>query len=79
MTTYDAYEMNRKFADSFVKHCIELDISRQELSDACGFSVAIQGKWLQGTCSPGLYALWAMADYMGVSLDELVGREKPIG
>ena len=66
----------QKFAQSFRHHRWRLGISRDELADACGFSVSIQKKWEQGVCCPTLFCLVAMADYMNLSLDELVGRER---
>lgn len=74
MHRYDAHEISRKFAEAFKYHRERLGISREELSRECGFSVSIQGKWERGDCCPGLYCLVTIADFMGITVDELVGR-----
>ena len=71
----DASEICKRFGESFKYHRERLGISHKELADACGFSVGIQGKWERGECCPGLYCLASMAEYMGLTIDELVGME----
>lgn len=71
----DANQICQRFAEAFIEHRARLGVSKEELARECGFSVSVQGKWERGVCLPGLYCLVAMADYFGVSLDELVGRD----
>ena len=76
MHQYEAYKICERFGESFKYHRERLGLSYKDISDACGVSVSIQAKWERGECSPGLFCLVLMADYMGVSIDELVGRER---
>ena len=72
----DAQRMCESFGKSFRYHRKRLGITHRELSEACGFSPSLTGKWERGACAPGLFCLVAMADYMNISIDELVGRER---
>lgn len=76
MRQYDANEMYQDFAEAFKYHRKRLGISREELAKACYISVSAQGKWERGDCAPGLYCLWAIADYMNITIDQLVGRKR---
>ena len=76
MHVLDAQELYKDFGKNFRYHRKRLGITHQALSEACGFSPSLTGKWERGTCFPGLFSLVAIADYMGISIDELVGMER---
>ena len=50
--------------------------SRVVLSELCGLSPDAIRRYERGEASPTLDAFVALADYFGVSLDYLAGREK---
>jgi len=49
-------------------------VPRYLLSEASGLSTKAWRKYEAGECLPGLESLWKIADYFGLTLDELVGR-----
>jgi transcriptional regulator with XRE-family HTH domain len=54
-------------------------LSQQALSNAAGLSTSVVSQLEQGTnLDPRLSTLLALADAMGVTLDELAGRTPPV-
>lgn len=51
-------------------------ISGARLGELCGLNKNAVYRYEQGSARPGLDALVALADYFGVTLDQLVGRER---
>lgn len=50
-------------------------ISRRVLSELCGLPTDAVRRYERGEASPTLSALLALAEYLGVSLDELTGLD----
>ena len=76
MHQYDARKIHQTFSESFRYHRRRLGMTHREICKACGLSDSLTGKWERGACYPHLFALVAVADYMGLSIDELVGIER---
>lgn len=53
--------------------CVERGISIAELEKKCGIGTKTINKW--GTSSPSVDKLERIADYFGVTVDYLIGRE----
>lgn len=53
--------------------CLQKGISLRQLEHACGLSPRYVYKW--DTATPGVDKVAAIADYFGISIDELIGRE----
>ena len=51
-------------------------ISRKVLSELCGLSPDAVRRYERGEAEPRLSALKALADFFGVSIDYLIGREQ---
>lgn len=50
-------------------------LDRKTLAELCGLSKNMIGQYERGEKEPSLRTLTVIADYFGVSLDYLVGRE----
>lgn len=50
------------------------DVSRREVAEAIGVSVASVSNWESGTTAVDLEDAWKLADYYGVTMGELAGR-----
>lgn len=53
-----------------------LRISQKEIGRAIGVSAQVISSWEKGR-APSMENLWKLADFYGVSVDELIGREVP--
>ena len=51
-------------------------LSRVRLGELCGLDKNAVGRYEAGKARPKLDALMALADYFGVTLDQLVGRDR---
>lgn len=51
-------------------------LSRHALSELCGLSRNVIGMYERGEKVPSVDALISLADYFGVPVDHLLGREK---
>lgn len=51
-------------------------LSRRTLAELCGLSGNMIGRYERGEKEPSVGALVRLADYFGVSVDYLLGREK---
>ena len=49
-------------------------ITQEELAAELGVTAAAVSKWENGVCLPDILMLCALADYFGVTTDELLGR-----
>ena len=52
-------------------------VSQTELADYLGISQRTISHYENGTAEPSLSCLWQIADYLNVSLDDLLGRVFP--
>ena len=55
---------------------IEKELSQRELANATGISQQAISFWEQDKRTPNMDDCIKLADFYGISLDELVGREK---
>ena len=66
---------------NFSEHILELRVKRgilqKDIAKEVGISLQTYQRYEYGTREPKLSALIALADYYGMSLDELVCREFP--
>lgn len=68
--------MENKFKDVLKEIRLEKNVSQVKLAETIGVSKGIISMWETGQREPTLSSLVALADYFGVSLDYLVGREQ---
>ncbi|MBQ7918177.1 MAG: helix-turn-helix transcriptional regulator [Clostridia bacterium] len=68
--------MGNKFKDVLKEIRLEKNVSQVKLAEAIGVSKGIVSMWETGQREPTLSSLVLLADYFGVSLDYLVGREQ---
>ena len=66
--------MNYCITESMIKAREKSGLSRKELSEASGLHIGLIYMYESGRSTPGLYNLIAMADALGVSIDEYIGR-----
>jgi len=52
-----------------------LNLSQSRLAQALGTSQANVSRWEKGLNEPSILECWKMADFFGVSIDYLCGRE----
>ncbi len=62
------------FADSIRKLRKARNLSQETLSAQLGIAYRTYGSWERGEREPDFQTLCAIADYFGVSTDELLGR-----
>lgn len=67
--------MENKFKDILKALRKEKGIGQIELAQKIGYGKSVISTWERGEGVPTMFALIALADYFGVSLDFLVGRE----
>ncbi len=65
------------FHESLRQNRIFQNFTRQQIADLLGVSLRTYQTYETGTREPSLITLIKLADYYGVSLDSLVGREFP--
>ena len=53
------------------------NVSQDEVADALHVDRKSVGNWESGATRPNLAAAWAIADYYGVTLDDLLSRTVP--
>lgn len=68
--------MSTSFAENLKNLRMENGIGQVELAKQINVSKGIISLWENGLREPGMYSLIALADFFGVSVDYLVGREK---
>lgn len=64
-----------KFKDNLKELRIEKGLGQVELAKAVGVSKGIISLWENGLREPNMSSLIALATFLGVSIDELVGLE----
>lgn len=63
------------YAESFRYHREKAEISQSELARKIGTSHQNLNRWESGKVLPNIDFCVKLADYYGISLDELVGRK----
>lgn len=66
------------FKDILKRELAEQNILGKELADICGVTESSVSKWLNGESVPRQNKLQIIADYLHVSTDYLLGRDKSI-
>lgn len=64
-----------KIGKSIKANRLERKITQTALADAIGVTHAAISFWENGVNLPNINDCWKMAEYMHISIDELVGRE----
>lgn len=67
--------MKCSFAENLKTLRLERGIGQVELAKSIRVSRGIISLWENGLREPGMYNLIALADYFGVSVDYLLGRD----
>lgn len=67
--------MENKFKDTLKELRIEKGIGQVKLAQELGVSKGVISLWENGLREPTMTSLILIADYFGVTLDFLVGRE----
>ena len=65
------------FPEHLIKLRTEQGFSQKEVAKAAGISVLTYQRYEYGQREPQLSTLVALADFYGISLDRLVGRDDP--
>lgn len=65
------------FSDALRQLRKQKKINQASLADAIGMSQATIASWEKGTRKPDAETVAQLADYFGVSIDYLMGREEP--
>lgn len=60
---------------SIKQNRLERKISQTTLAKAIGVTHAAISFWENGVNLPNIYDCWKMAEYMNITIDELIGRE----
>jgi transcriptional regulator with XRE-family HTH domain len=68
--------MNIYIAENLKKLRKAKDITQDELAESLGVSYQSVSKWERGDCFPDISLLPCLANYFGVSTDELLGMDK---
>lgn len=64
------------FGAEFKYHRQRANLSQKELADLINTSQQNISRWEKNEVEPSISFCVALADYYGISLDELIGREK---
>lgn len=67
--------MENVIRKSIKQNRVERKITQSQLADAIGVTHAAISYWENGVNIPNISDCWKMADYMNISIDELVGKE----
>lgn len=54
------------------------NVSQDEVADSLHVDRKSISNWESGATKPNLSAAWDIADYYGVTLDDLIGRTVPV-
>ncbi len=64
-----------KFKDILKSLRQERKLGQIELAQKIGYGKSVVSAWERGEAAPTMFALIALADFFGVTIDFLVGRE----
>lgn len=67
-------DVRQRFAESLRDHREASDLAQVELAVGIGVGVQTIRRWEHGKHDPPLRSLCALADFFGVTVDEIVGR-----
>ncbi len=67
--------MNIIFAERLKELMKEQGLNQVNLASKVGVKQNTISAWLLKRKEPSIYSLWLVADYFGVSVDYLIGRE----
>lgn len=67
--------MENVIGKSIKQNRVERKITQSQLANAIGVTHAAISYWENGVNIPNISDCWKMADYMNISIDELVGKE----
>ena len=65
---------SNKFGKCLKKLRVERHLTMDQLGQVLNCNKSLISRWENGTRVPTVESLWILADYYGISLDELVGR-----
>ena len=68
-------DMNIIFAERLKELMKEQGLNQVNLASKVGVKQNTISAWLLKRKEPSIYSLWLVADYFGVSVDYLIGRE----
>lgn len=68
-------ERLKHLRETYRSRSIKKPISRQTLSELCGLAPDAVRRYERGEARPSMEALVRLADFFGVSIDYLVGRD----
>lgn len=68
---------SKEVGDRIYLKRVSLRMTQQDLADAIGVSSQTIGNYEEGKTSPDLDKAWEIADFFGLSLDEMFGRKIP--
>ncbi len=66
------------FNEKLIQHRKERGMTQEELADRLSVSRQTVSKWENGECMPDAEKFIRLSDILGISLDELVGREAEV-
>ena len=78
MTENGASPKIPNFGDRLIAHMKKAKVINKELARALDSSESQVSRWRNSRNPPDTVTLIRMADYFGISLDELVGRDFPV-
>lgn len=65
-----------KYGEALKNHRTAMGISQVELAKSIGTSHQNIGRWEQGKVLPNIDFCVKLADFYGITIDELIGRDK---
>ena len=67
--------MKNEFSNNLKKLRMEKGLKQSELAEKLSTTQRKVSYWESGKIEPDITALWQLADFFEISIDELVGRE----
>ncbi len=71
-------EFKNRFKENLKELRIDRKLGQVELAKAIGVSKGVISLWENGLREPSMYCLIALAEFFGISIDELIGYTKNI-
>lgn len=70
--------MKLNIGENIRKHRKTKNVTQEEFAELLGVSFQSVSRWENGTCYPDLELLPVMADFFGVTVDQLIGADKTV-